>query len=393
MGCGEIHTLISYFCFTTNWHCMTHLTEFYQIDNFIDTFALGHYARVMLAQDRRTQEQVAFKVLRPEHLLSDGEMRWEYRAFGNEAHIMTALKDSPHIIKIRDCGFVATIAEAPSDGEIVSLGNDSVAFNRALYEYALKGWRPYLALEMMPRGNNLFNLMKPNTPNARWRLPNEEALTLALQFGQVLALAHSHNIVYLDHKLEHVYWDGLSLRLIDFNSSRQLNGNAKDSDKMKDIHNLCVGILYPIFTGMAPHAASLRPQPGGLDVVESRYNDIDQLDFSLEPTLSEAVQTLLQKGAAMAYPNVTAFMNDLQRVAALHGRDFPQHTSTPSTRHARDIMRNGLKDLREGTTHLKQARDAFREALTLDHLTPDLEDELRRLVKELNEMLNKRVIP
>ena len=28
-------------------------------------------------------------------------------------------------------------------------------------------------------------------------------------------------IVYLDHKLEHVYWDGHTLRVIDFNSSKQ----------------------------------------------------------------------------------------------------------------------------------------------------------------------------
>jgi hypothetical protein len=86
-------------------------------------------------------------------------------------------------------------------------------------------------------------------------------------------------------------------------------------------------------------------------------------------------------------------MAELQRAAALHGRDFPNYSARPSARQARDIMRQGLKELRSGTAQLRAARDHFRDALALDDLTPDLEDELRRLVKQLNEMLNARVIP
>ena len=32
---------------------MPHLQDIYRIDNYIDTFALGHYARVLDALDRR----------------------------------------------------------------------------------------------------------------------------------------------------------------------------------------------------------------------------------------------------------------------------------------------------------------------------------------------------
>ncbi|MFQ3646564.1 MAG: hypothetical protein SNJ54_04900 [Anaerolineae bacterium] len=372
---------------------MTALADLYQLDQFIDTFALGHYARVLHGVQLATRREVAFKVLRPEHLLSDGELKWEYRAFSNEAVIMMALKDSPQVTRLYDCGYLSAKQEAPSGGEIVSFGTDVEAFNRSMYHHAAQGWRPYLALELMPRQNNLLYLMKPNTPGQRWRLPSEEALALAIQFTQALSLAHAQQIVYLDHKLEHVYWDGVALKLIDFNSSKQLGSAARDADFARDIHNLCVGILYPIFTGMPAHAASLRPQPGGLDVVESRYADIQTLDFGVEPSLSTAVQDLLQRGTAMAFPNTVAFMAELQRAAALHGRDFPNYSAKPSTRQARDIMRQGLKELRGGTAQLKAARDHFRDALALDDLTPDLEDELRRLVKQLNEMLNARVIP
>jgi serine/threonine protein kinase len=73
------------------------LFEVYRIDNFNDTFALGHYARVMDALDRRTGHSVAFKVMRPEHLSPNGEVRWEYRAFANEANLLMKLADSPDV--------------------------------------------------------------------------------------------------------------------------------------------------------------------------------------------------------------------------------------------------------------------------------------------------------
>ena len=48
------------------WKRPMNLNEIYQIDQYIDTFALGHYARVLSATDLRTGHNVAFKVMRPE---------------------------------------------------------------------------------------------------------------------------------------------------------------------------------------------------------------------------------------------------------------------------------------------------------------------------------------
>jgi serine/threonine protein kinase len=373
---------------------MTQLTELYHMDDYIDTFALGHYARVLAAQDSRTGKAVAFKVLRPEHLQSDGEAQWEFRAFANEAEILQALKASPHVVKLLDCGYVATIAEAPANGEIASFGTDVAAFVSQMTNFAQRGWRPYLALENLPRQENLFYAMKPANAGSRRRLPSEEGITLALQFANLLAMAHQQNIVYLDHKLEHVYWDGVTLKVIDFNSSKQLkNGSNTSLEIARDVHNLCVGILYPIFTGMSPQKTSLRPQAGGLDVVEQRYRDIEELDFMMEPSLSHALQELLQRGAAQAIPNVAAFAEELQAVAAQHGRDFPQTSTSPASRQARDKLRKGLALLREGEAAIREARDLFRDSLVLDGISVDIEDELRRLVKAVNEEVNNRVIP
>lgn len=374
---------------------MTQLNELYRIDNFNDTFALGHYARVTDALEKRTGRQVAFKVMRPEHLNPSGEMRWEYKAFGNEAEILMRLSNSPNVIKMYDCGFISDREEAPRSGDIDSFKSDVRGFVQSLSQYGQRGWRPYLALETLPRANSLFYLMKPTKQNQRWRLPSEEGLSLAIQFCNLLSLAHTEQIVYLDHKLEHVYWDGAQLKVIDFNSSRQFESNNAEAQQQytKDIHNMCVGVLYTIFTGMSPQKTALRPQPSSLEDVEARYTDIHELDFSMEPTLSDSLSSLMQRGASFQVSTIPEFLNGLQRVAAEHGWDFPNYYTSPASRDARDQMRAGLRRMREGQESMRVARDLFREAMIQDGISPDLEDELRRLVVSINDMLTHRVIP
>ena len=373
---------------------MANLVDLYRIDHYIDTFALGHYARVLEALDRRNGQKVAFKVMRPEHLTTDDEIRWEYRAFGNEASLLMRLMESPNMVKLLDCGYLSNVSEAPAAGEIESFQLDVLGFSDAMPRLAEQGWRPYLALENLPRAHNLFYLMKPAQQEVRWRLPSEEGLALALQFGNLLRLAHNQGIVYLDHKLEHVYWDGAQLRIIDLNSSQQLDQQANEAHRYRmDLHNLCVGVLYPLFTGLSPRKTTLRPQPGTMQEAASRYRDITELDFGVEPSLSDGIKDLLQAGAAMQIETVDEFLVELNRVAAQHGWDFPHYYTSPASRDARDQMRAGLRRLRSGQADLRDARDLFREAVILEGITDDLEDELRRLLKAINDMLNGRVIP
>ena len=373
---------------------MTNLSELYHIQNLIDTFALGHYARVFEAHDKKTGKSVAFKVMRPEHLSDDGDIKWEYRAFPHEADLLMKLAESPHVVKLLDCGYVQSRDETPLTGELVSFGTNISRFSQAMPDYAEKGWRPYLTLPNLPRHHNLFYQMKPNQPNTRWRLPSEEGLALAVQFAHFLQTAHRNFIVYLDHKLEHVYWDGSKLTIIDLNSSRLIENRASAGGFFRmDVHNLCVGILYSVFTGLSPYKTTLRPQPSNMTDVENRYQDVTTLDFGVEPSLSEALQTVLQNAATLQIPTVEDFLDHLQRVSAVHGWDFPNHPTNPINREARDKLRQGLRKLRQGQDNLREARDLFRDAAILDGITADMEDELRRLVKSANDMLNHRVIP
>ncbi len=368
----------------------------YRIGNYIDTFALGHYARVVDAEHLPSGQTVAFKVMRPEHLSDDGTPRWEARAFLNEADLLVRLAPNPSVVKLIDCGYLSSHDERPDDGQLLALGTNVSAFREHFYPALADGWRPYLALELMPRQNNLLYLMKPNSSNnGRRRLPTEEGVDLALQFAHFLRDAHAQRIVYLDHKLEHVYWDGATLRIIDLNSSQLLETGTHTVDQyiIQDIHNLCVGVLYPIFTGLSPQKGALRPQPAAQNEVEQRYADVNDLDFGVEPTLSPSLQQLLQQGARQDLHTIQTFITGLERVAGRHGWDFNGSPTVPALRAAREHMRAGLEELRRGQDSLRAARETLLEAVILDDINEDVEAELRRLLAQINDALNHRVIP
>jgi serine/threonine protein kinase len=371
------------------------LYERYQIGNYIDTYALGHYARVLDAEDQRDGRVVAFKVMRPEHLSGDGTPRWEARAFVHEADLLLRLASSPVAVRLYDCGYLSARDERPNGGGIISLETNIAAFKENLYPYIGRGWRPYLSLEYLPRHHNLFYLMKPTAANHHRRLPNEEGIDLAMQFAEFLRMAHQQRIVYMDHKLEHVYWDGQTLRIIDFNSSNLVETGTRTLDQFlaKDVHNLCVGILYPIFTGQSPQKGALMPQPASQAEVERRYSNVNALDFSTEPDLSASVQDLLQRGARQEFNTIRDFLTALERVAARHGWDLPSGPTVPALREARDRVRFGLSQLRHGQEALREARESLLEAVILDDINEDMETELRRLLAQINQALNNRVIP
>ncbi len=373
----------------------TALHERYHINNYIDTYALGHYARVLQAEDLHQNRAVAFKVMRPEHLSADGTPRWEARAFINEADLLIRLATNGVPVQLYDCGFVSAEGERPDGGEIACYETNVSAFRENLYPYIAHGWRPFLVLELLPRHQNLFYLMKPNSANGRRRLPTEEGIDLAMQFAAFLQTAHNQRIVYLDHKLEHVYWDGSTLRIIDLNSSKLLETGTHTVDQYlaQDVHNLCVGILYPVFTGLSPQKGALMPQPASQAEVEQRYASVDHLDFGVEPMLSPSLQDLLQHGARQELSTIEEFIVGLEHVAGRHGWDRPGLHSTPALREARTQMREGLAALRQGQEALRAARERLLEAVILDDINEDMEAELRRLLAQINHALNHRVIP
>lgn len=370
------------------------INELYELGNFIDTYALGHYARVVEATDRRDERVVAFKVMRPEHVARDDSPKWEAQAFVHEVNLLQRLSRNKLPIRYYDCGFINGTVDYP-DGDIISCRTDLASFREQLFARNAAGWRPYIALEYLPRYHNLFYLMKPTQQGQRRRLPVEEAMNLAMQFGSLLVDAHDAQIFYLDHKLEHVYWDGTRLRVIDWNSSKLIEnkGQAFEIQQQKDVHNLCVGILYPAFTGLSPQRGELRAQPASQQEVEARYADVTHLDFSSEPHLSPLIRELLERGARQDFNTALDFLSHAEQVASHFGWEFRFQVANPALSHAREYIRQGLGKLRESSDLAREARDLLMDAAIVDGINEDMERELRRLMKSINDYLNARVIP
>jgi serine/threonine protein kinase len=366
------------------------LTEVFEIGNFIDSFALGHYARVLDAVDKRTGQTVAFKIMRPEHRHPQGAPKWEAQAFPHEARLLSLLKHHRAPMKIFDCGYTSAIGDYPSaDGELVSYGQDVMQFSAALYEANAAGWRPYLALENLPRNHSLLYVMQ-STQGQRRRLPTEEGLDLAWQFGDLLRFAHGMGIYYMDHKLEHIYWDGQTLRVIDWNSSKLLeNVLLSDQQRRKDIHNLCVGVLYPVFTGLSSQRGALKPQPGNQAEVDARYDQIRHLDFGVDPSLSSTITSFLESGAQQKITSAEDFLTRLEKVSVRFG----WHNSSPVLQQARAKTREGLMKLRQAEELARESREALLSSATMEGINEDMEAELRRLMQGIAEFLNARVIP
>ena len=129
---------------------MPNLSDLYKLDQFNDTFALGHYARVLDAQDRRNGQSVAFKLLRPEHMAHDGEPKWEFRAFPNEADLLMKVAGNPHVVQLLDCGYISGAGEAPTDGEIKSSRRPGIGGGLGRHRALMSG------LEQRNTGQNQF---------------------------------------------------------------------------------------------------------------------------------------------------------------------------------------------------------------------------------------------
>jgi serine/threonine protein kinase len=321
----------------------------------------------------------------------------EYKAFGREASLLHHFTGCRAVVDLLDCGFVSDAAERPVSGEIVSFGRNVGEFCDSLTDFHRRGWRPYLSETLMPEPTNLFVALRENMKQKRYRLPTEEGLALSMQYADLLYKAHTDDIVYLDVKLEHVYWDGSQLCLIDWNSSKRLSDvNSYDEDpdtlKKKDISAFAIGVMYPLFTGMPPQGSRFFEQPSNVDEVAKRYNGVRTLDFEMESSLAPDLVQLIRSAAASEYSTVQQFKEALELCAFQHGWPLEGNGSPVITSavRARKHMRTGLQLLRQAQAEIQQARGEIMEAAEED---PVIRKEAERLIELLNELWKHRVIP
>jgi len=373
-------------------------SDLYQLKGPID-FARGYYARAFRAYSWRRDRDVAFKVLRPEHL-SPGSSGREYLAFGVETRLLHHFAENAGVVNLLDCGFISDRRELPRSGEIVNFDTDVEAFGARLQEFRERNWRPYLCEELMPEDDSLFVSLRENAPGRpRRRLPTEEGIALSWQYTELLQQAHADDIVYLDAKPEHFYWNGEKLCIIDWNSSRMLcaaDDPQDDPDHLKreDIRNFVVGVMYVIFTGLSAQGHAVQESPSHRDAIAQRYQ-VRTLDFGMEPSLPQSLIDLMQSATRGEYQDIKQFKQDLEECAQECG--WPPRSQryrvTPPMR-AREEMRKGLAALRQAQQKIQEARESFMEIEGDPEVAGSpLEVEAKRLTALTNTFLKHRVIP
>lgn len=371
------------------------LDQLYDIGRYIDTKALGFSARVSQATHWATGQDVAFKVLRREHARDDRV----WAQFAAEVELLELFRRTGTINHMIDCGYVSDQShERPVEGEIASHGRDVDGFRQDMAVRWAHGWRPYIALELLPAEHCLLNLIHSADGEGQppLRLPTEEGLTLAMQCAKFLAYAHALDVVYWDHKPEHAYWDGQRLRIIDLNVSRRLNADlgAEEcaAEKRKDVRYLILGVLYTAFTGHDFRFQDQAPQasPSAPDALEMRFNGITHLDFGMEDTLLPALPELVNYFVSSSSVDLTAYalLDGLRKAAALIGWEAG-YAASEEARAARDEIQQGLAALRQAQAGIVKAREHFLRARTLN--PADRESE--RLYHGASEFYQRRVLP
>lgn len=376
---------------------MTGISELYDIrPNFIDKDALGFSARVTKAISLRTGDDVAIKVLRLEHL-DDAEV---WGRFSTESKLLHLLKEQPAIVNFSDCGYLSDVSQScPTNGEIISLGTNVEEFSENLAKYRKKRWRPYLALELIPAKHSLLMLIRgANGDNLNpIRLPTEEGINLALQFLEILVEMHRNDAIYVDHKPEHVYWDGQQLRIIDFNVSmfleKESSLSVKALGKQEDLRNFIKGVLYTVFTGRdfryqnqnrAPTAAPSDPK-----AVREKFSLVDHLDFGMQETLLPQLVELMNHSMTDPKLNAEGLLDGFQNCAAMLGWSSAKYPASSESILARKEILIGLSALREAQQKLQEARNHFLEA----GLHNPADKEGSRLYLETSAFYQKRVLP
>lgn len=148
----------------------------------------------------------------------------------------------------------------------------------AFDNFLLHGWLPYLILQRRTEPNLLMVCDRSYTGQHHIRpVSIQDAYCICDQICDMLSVAHQHDIVYLDHKTWHYYWNPRRKQtyIIDWNVSRFLvNHDDRDQHIAEDIRLLSLHVFS--------HLICFRP---AVDATGRRSDEIDSIETqSLELT-------------------------------------------------------------------------------------------------------------
>ena len=329
---------------------------------------------------------IAIKILKVEHIGNDD---WYFKSLLNEAYLLSLLADDKNVVNLYDCGYIFSDDPEPIDGDIVSYNLDIDQFLAADEEFLEAGWRPYLALELMPPENNVPMLI---SQGRRARMPREEAIELARQYATLLSRVHTHHIMYRDFKLEHTYWDGAHLVVIDWNASAETSPAASVNEQPLEIHKFVTAVMYPLFTLQNPLGDGIyRSQARDPRENEAYLRSVRELHWGPQCVATPKLRDIMSRAIVNgndAYATAEEFVHDLTASAAELGWPTSEnHTDEPVSKSHAHIM-TALSHLRLGQIHLENAKESLEDVLGLTQ-----DEEINRLYRDICEFLSERVIP
>ena len=348
----------------------------YKIEEEIDEVK-GSVARVYGAEELQgEQRQVAFKVLRCEHLeLPEIDRIEKYEAFNREAELLHLLRDDERVMDLFEVGY---LWETSTDEASHEYNGRSLALNvkefRALQQEAVdRGWRPYLIARRYPKTNSLQYLLGKKGRDIR--LPMIEAVELSLQLVDLAVKLHTdvklhpETIIYWDAKPAHAYWDGSRLILIDWNVSYPLTQENRrragggNPDELKELDLLILGrkLIYPAFIGREFQGKPVESEgtPFGNRVRELHaffYQgevSLQGYEEKLDPPVRNFLTRVVQSNR---FKNAKQLQQSLQYCAVQLGWRFGDQQPA-------DGLARSLEHKKKVITHLRTAHEALDNAL------------------------------
>jgi serine/threonine-protein kinase len=270
-----------------------------RLGNFVveRLLGVGGMAHVYQAHDALLGREVAIKALSPAFLADPGYVE----RFRSEAH---------HVAALEHQNIVPILAFIEQD--------------RGLYV-------------VMP----LYAKSLQDVLDRRTRLPLNEAMTIVVEIGSALAMAHSHGLVHRDVKPGNILLDANgTAALADFGIARQASfkGNpdaltlsgtglpvgtpeymppeqlrGTNVDQRSDIYALSV-VLYEMLTGRTPHTGN-----SPFEVAAAALTEPVMRPSQLNPVITAPVEAVILRALSMRaedrYANVKSFVEDLQKAA------------------------------------------------------------------------------
>jgi hypothetical protein len=234
----------------------------------------------------------AIKVMRPD------KIEYALPLFRNEIQILDQMQDVQGITPLLGVGYLK-VEEGVWPKEIaplsISLENEASAANLAgvadlydpqdvesfLDELDERVANEWLAFLITPRRweDNLYLRCDAGYTRGDFHLsyPIADGLKAAVQMANILQAAHDRQIVYLDHKILHYYWNEPRQRVfvLDWNIGRQVsNGDAREVYEF-DILQFSARALHHLLTG--------RQAPGSLKVGPNKPEEIQNAPHTYEP--------------------------------------------------------------------------------------------------------------